>query len=66
MTPHRHPEAWPDTMFVDRQPEAAHAAPEINDDEARDRRGHVLVTALAGGVIFLTVAGLAAVVIAHW
>jgi hypothetical protein len=53
-------------MFVERQPGAAHAASEINDDEARDRRGHVLVTALAGGVIFLTVAGLVAVVIAHW
>lgn len=65
MSPRRAPEAWPDTMFVG-QPEAAHAASEINDDEALDRRGHVLVTALAGGVIFLTVAGLVAVVITHW
>jgi hypothetical protein len=66
MSPRRAPEAWPDTMLVERQPEASHAASEIDDDDERDRRGHVLVTALAGGVIFLTVAGLVAVVIAHW
>jgi hypothetical protein len=65
MTPHRHPDAWPETMFVERQPEAAHAASEYEDDD-NERQGHVLVTALC---IFLTTAAIALLswaVITHW
>lgn len=58
------PDAWPDTYMVE-QPEAAHAASEV-DDDTDERKGHVLVTALC---IFLTTAAVALLswaVITHW
>lgn len=65
MSPHRQPDAWPDTYFVERQPEAAHAASEIDDDDF-DRPGHVLVTALCIVLTTAAVALLSWAVITHW